>query len=97
MARLYDTARWKRERAAFLRAHPLCRMCEAQGRATLATVADHIEPHKGDRELFWDQTNWQGLCKVDHDAAKAEQENTGRIRGCDVHGRPLDPNHHWNK
>ena len=96
MARLYDTARWKRERAAFLRAHPLCRYCEQQGRTSLATVVDHITPHKGDPALFWNQENWQSLCATDHSAAKQQQEKSGTIRGCDVHGMPLDPNHPWN-
>ena len=96
--RLYDTARWKRERAAYLRAHPLCVMCEQQGRTSLATVVDHIIPHKGDPVLFWDsENNWQPLCKTDHDGAKASFEATGKIRGCDVDGRPLDPNHPWNQ
>ncbi len=94
--RLYDTQRWKRDRRAFLTRNPLCRMCEAVGRTELATVVDHITPHKGDPVLFFDQSNWQPLCKTDHDAAKAEQENTGRIRGCDVNGMPLDPNHPWH-
>ncbi len=97
MARLYDLRRWRRESRAYLQRNPLCRMCEAQGRTTLATVVDHIKPHRGDPELFWNQENWQGLCKTDHDAAKKELEMSGRLRGCDVHGRPLDPNHHWNQ
>ena len=71
-------------------------MCTAAGRVTMATVVDHIEPHKGDPELFWDEDNWQGLCKPCHDGAKAELERTGRIRGCDADGLPLDPGHHWN-
>ena len=97
MARLYDTQRWKRERRAFLARNPLCRMCQAQGRTSLATVVDHITPHKGDPALFWDsENNWQGLCPTDHSAAKQEQEHSGRIRGCDVHGRPLDPAHPWH-
>ncbi len=66
------------------------------GRTTLATVVDHVTPHHGDEALFFDQANWQPQCKTDHDAAKQEQERTGRIRGCDVHGRPLDPAHPWN-
>ena len=97
MTRLYDRKRWKRRRVAFLRAHPLCRFCEETSRVTLAVVVDHKTPHKGDETLFWDQSNWQGLCKRCHDGAKKELENTGRIRGCDVHGRPLDPDHHWNR
>ena len=95
-SRLYDRQRWKRRRAAFLQANPLCRMCEAQGRTTLATVVDHVKPHKGDEALFFDEENWQGLCATDHSAAKQEIDKSGRIRGCDVHGVPLDPNHHWN-
>ena len=59
--RLYDTARWKRERAAYLRAHPLCVMCEQQGRTSLATVVDHIIPHKGDPVLFWDSVDGRPL------------------------------------
>ena len=94
--RLYNTQRWKRRREAFLQTHPLCVMCEAAGRATLATVVDHIKPHRGDPELFFDEANWQPLCKPCHDGAKQELENTGHLRGCDVHGMPLDPNHPWN-
>ena len=97
MARLYDRRRWRRRSKQFLAAHPLCRKHQEIGRTALAVLVDHIRPHRGDVELFWNEANWQGLCKTDHDAAKAELESTGRIRGCDVHGRPLDPNHHWNK
>ena len=95
--RLYDKQRWKRRRAAFLGANPLCKFCEATSRVTMATIVDHIRPHKGVETLFFDETNWQSLCKPCHDGAKAELENTGRIRGCNVHGRPLDPNHPWNQ
>jgi hypothetical protein len=42
-------------------------MCEAEGKLTPATVVDHIVPHRGDRRLFWDKTNWQPLCKRCHD------------------------------
>ena len=94
--RLYDTARWKRERVTYLQANPLCRFCEAVSRVTMAAVVDHITPHKGDPKLFWDQANWQGLCATDHSAAKQELEKSGRLRGCDANGIPLDPGHHWN-
>ena len=96
MARLYDRQRWRRRSRAFLQANPLCVMCTAAGRVTLAQLVDHIVPHKGDEELFWDEANWQPLCAKDHSAAKQAQEKSGRIRGCDADGRPLDPGHHWN-
>lgn len=65
-------SRWRKARAGYLRAHPLCRRCEADGRVTAATVVDHITPHRGDMALFWAPDNWQPLCKRHHD------EKTGR-------------------
>ena len=38
-----------------------------QGRLVKATVVDHIIPHRGDAKLFWDEGNWQSLCKNCHD------------------------------
>ena len=28
----------------------------------IAECVDHIQAHKGDMRLFWDQRNWQSLC-----------------------------------
>ncbi len=94
--RVYDTSAWKRLRKLVLTAEPLCRMCAETGKATLATVVDHVEPVSAGGAAI-DPDNLQSLCKSCHDGAKTEIENTGRIRGCDVHGVPLDPNHHWNQ
>jgi len=71
-------------------------MCEAQGRITLATVVDHIVPHRGDRDLFFDPTNLQSLCKPHHDGAKAQMERGGWSSMADADGYPIDPNHHQN-
>ena len=38
-----------------------------EGKLTPATVVDHIVPHRGDPRLFWDEKNWQPLCKECHD------------------------------
>ncbi len=65
-ARGYDS-RWRKARARFLKANPLCVKCKEGGRLVAATVVDHIVPHRGDRQLFWDQRNWQSLCKKCHD------------------------------
>ena len=59
--------RWQRARKVFLAAHPLCVRCQQNGRFVKATVVDHIVPHRGDQKLFWDQNNWQSLCKSCHD------------------------------
>ncbi len=58
---------WQKARKEYLAAHPLCVMCQKEGRYTKATVVDHIIPHRGDERLFWDRTNWQALCKMHHD------------------------------
>jgi 5-methylcytosine-specific restriction protein A len=71
-ARGYDGA-WRRARAEYLRANPTCRRCGAP-----ATVVDHIEPHKGNRALFWNRANWQPLCDHCHNRAKqAEEKRAG--------------------
>ena len=58
---------WQKASRTYLRRHPLCRACTYAGRHTAATVVDHIIPHKGDRDRFWDSDNWQPLCKQCHD------------------------------
>jgi 5-methylcytosine-specific restriction protein A len=45
----------------------LCTQCERRGRRVIAEVIDHIVAHRGDPQLFWDETNWQPLCKACHD------------------------------
>lgn len=73
--------RWQRERLTFLAQHPLCVMCQADGRITLAKVVDHIIPHKGDPVLMWDsEHNWQSLCAEHHSSDKQRLEKSGKTR-----------------
>lgn len=83
-------------RARQLAEFPLCAMCERLGRVTAADTADHVVPHRGDPELFWNGA-LQSLCASCHSSLKQQQEKSGTFRGCDTHGRPLDPNHSWNR
>lgn len=62
----YD-GRWRQARLSFLDNNPLCVMCQAKEILVPATVVDHIIPHRGNQERFWDMTNWQALCKTCHD------------------------------
>ena len=66
--------RWQKVRAGWLRSHPLCVHCEAEGRVVAASEVDHIIPHKGDRALFWDNTNWQSLCHSHHSKKTATED-----------------------
>ena len=45
-----------------------------QGRTEAATVVDHIVKHGGNQDLFWDESNWQALCKLHHDSTKQREE-----------------------
>ncbi|WP_342635709.1 HNH endonuclease signature motif containing protein [Rhizobium deserti] len=49
--------------------YPSCRRCGQR-----AALVDHIEPHRGDQELFWRRTNWQPLCTPCHSSAKQSAE-----------------------
>jgi 5-methylcytosine-specific restriction protein A len=88
--------KWQQAGKRFLLDNPLCVYCQKVGRITPATVVDHIIPHRGDEELFWDVSNWQSLCKRCHDSVKAKEER-GKHTGCDAEGKPLSPLHPWNK
>lgn len=68
--------RWQRFAKAFLAAHPLCVICEREGRVTGAEVVDHVKPHKGDMELFWQRGNHQPLCVRCHNS-KTQREDRG--------------------
>lgn len=63
------TGAWEKARKAFLLRHPRCARC---GRR--ADLVDHKIPHRGDRDLFWDKSNWQPLCTSCHSGAKQRQE-----------------------
>ena len=93
----YKTAAWLAIRTRRLRQEPLCRICEARGVITAATVCDHVTAHKGNRELFFSFENTQSLCKPCHDSVKQAEERRGHVIGTDAKGRPIDPDHPWNR
>lgn len=73
-ARGYTSA-WDKARAAFLSIHRRCRFCGEP-----STVVDHIIPHRGDKERFWDRANWQALCGTCHNSAKQKAERASLKR-----------------
>jgi 5-methylcytosine-specific restriction protein A len=83
----YNT-RWDKARKTYLMSHPLCVMCKRDGRVTPATVVDHIVPHKGDQQLFWDTANWQSLCAPHHNRDK-QWEERGRFQAVGEDGWPV--------
>lgn len=76
---LYSHRAWRRRRDAHLLAEPCCRLCHAiDGRIVPATVADHIEPHRGDRVAFF-TGELASLCASCHNSRKKTMENGGAI------------------
>ena len=78
------STRWRKCRGLFLAVHPLCIDCEAAGRLMVATDVDHIIPHRGDYELFWDESNWAARCHACHSRKTCREDGGfghGRRRG----------------
>uniref|UniRef100_A0A6M3L6N9 Putative homing endonuclease n=1 Tax=viral metagenome TaxID=1070528 RepID=A0A6M3L6N9_9ZZZZ len=63
---MYQDSRWKKLRKIFLYNNPFCVECTKQGKDIQSTEVDHIQPHNGDYETFFDINNLQGLCKSCH-------------------------------
>ncbi|NGO63944.1 HNH endonuclease [Rhizobium daejeonense] len=70
---LYKSIRWKRIRESQLAHEPLCRMCLEAEDVTVATICDHVIPHKGNIGLFYGGP-FQSLCKYHHDSTKHKEE-----------------------
>lgn len=69
--------RWKKLREVQLSIEPLCRMCSAENKITIAVICDHVEPHRGDEAKFWSGP-FQSLCKPHHDLEKQREEQDSR-------------------
>ena len=82
--KFYDHKVWRRIRKAQLKKHALCEICLKEGRQTVATVCDHINP-------LWESWKefiagpFQSLCKECHkhkthdDLSKLKKQDMLRI------------------
>jgi 5-methylcytosine-specific restriction protein A len=68
------TSKWRKASKAFLDKHPWCTECMKHYIYEAATETDHIIPHKGNMKLFWDKSNWQGLCHSCHSRKTAKED-----------------------
>lgn len=87
--RWYSRRAWRDRREQQLASRPLCRFCEQQGIVTEGRVVDHIEPHRGDAELFW-HGDLQTLCKLCHDGVKQRLERGQTVQTFGLDGYPID-------
>lgn len=65
---------WRKAREQFLSINPLCVQCKKINRISAAKVVDHIKAHKGNKQLFWDKSNWQALCVSCHNRKTASKD-----------------------
>jgi len=73
---MYGTNLWThRLRPDQLLAEPFCRDCARRSLRTVATVVDHIIPHKGNWRMFSDPRNLQSLCVKCHNAKTMRELN----------------------
>ena len=83
--------RWRRLRDAYLAEHPLCEVCEANGKLVAADVVDHIQPIRLGGEDEWE--NLQSLCRSDHakkTAAEVRRVTGQRVGASEQKGRPQE-------
>jgi hypothetical protein len=64
----------------------------AQGYNTVATIVDHVVPHRGDRNSFV-LGQLQSLCESCHNSVKQNVERHGFDRTIGLDGMPIDPRH----
>lgn len=78
---------WQKRRARWLRAHPLCAICQANGRVTAATELDHIKPkaHGGTDA----DDNLQGLCAECHARKSMSDRGQAPRRTIGADGYPV--------
>lgn len=94
--------RWQKASKRFLAEHPLCQCPQCDEgciRVRPANVVDHIKPHEGNVDLFWDESNWQAMNKECHDFKTAREKGRSKknIPGHDAYGMPIHKQHHWQQ
>lgn len=89
----YSERAWFKLRSHQLKLEPSCRFCRQAGVYSAAEIVDHVQPHKGKRELFFAPANLQSLCKRCHDSTKQQAEKRGYDTRIGLDGLPVDRNH----
>ena len=78
---VYNTARWRKLRQAYLMQHPLCELCEKEGKVKEATEVHHITPisNANDelsmKDLGFNHDNLMALCEECHHKIHNEMKN----------------------
>lgn len=93
---IYNSKAWKDISSLRLAEEPLCRLCSFTKKITPAKHVDHIVPISKGGDPY-DYNNTQSLCIACHSIKTREDEGATVNWGCDEHGNPISPRHHWNQ
>jgi 5-methylcytosine-specific restriction protein A len=85
---------WRRREKRHLEDRPLCAWCLAQGRITVAVIADYAAPPYDGREFRFGAL--QSLCGSCHDH-KTTPNELGYVLDIGLDGYPVDPLHPFNR
>ena len=97
---LYSTKEWQQLRQFILardgyRCSAIgCGVTLVDGRTSPSSaVVNHIKPHRGNLELFWDPSNLEAVCKQCHDSDIQSREKLGYDKRIGNDGWPTDDKH----
>lgn len=97
--RMIDSPKWRKYSRRYLKRHPYCESPHCEGKYIPSKHVDHKTRPEGDSRLFWKNSNHWALCFACHNGPKQSQERGGHgfLKGSDVNGEPLTPDHPWWK
>ncbi len=99
----YSTKRRQRLRAAKLAEKPLCEVHLRREKLVPANTVDHIVSINNGGDPFPDLDGLMSMCTSCHSVKTQARDNPRSFgdgyrpafKGCDINGRPLDPDHPW--
>jgi hypothetical protein len=72
---------WEETSRLYLLQNPNCVKCLLEGSIIPAIVVDHIRLPEDNFDLFWDESNWQALCREHYDK-KTENKKCLNLSYC---------------
>lgn len=72
------TSRWDAASRGHRHHHPLCTYCALVDEVKAADLTDHLYPHRGDQDVFWNRAYWVSSCNDCHNGFKQSIERKGR-------------------
>jgi 5-methylcytosine-specific restriction endonuclease McrA len=89
---------WKKaRRVAKITAGYTCQRCGVVRPGKGQLHVHHRKPVARSMALALEPLNFEVVCPACHNIIEPRDGSPAKPRGCDIDGRPLDPNHPWLK